>query len=113
MHSLGEKVREVREGLGISMRELSRSAGVSSSFLSEIENGHRYPKAASLAKIAKALGVGVGELGEHDHRSSLEDLKRLLHRDPAWGAVFRRISSAAGDGSLTPSALMKKLGPGK
>ena len=111
--SLGDKVRQLRNKMDISMRELARRTGISSSFMGEIEAGRRYPKEAYLAAIAKELGVKVGELRKLDTRSSLEDLKRLVDRDPAWGTAFNRISSAASDGTLTPAALMKKLGPAK
>ena len=113
MQTLGEKVQELRNRKGISMRELARRTGISSSFLAEIEAGRRYPKEAFLAAIAKELGVSAGKLGELDTRSSVEDLKRLVDRDPAWGKAFRRIASAASDGTLTPAALMKRLGPAK
>jgi transcriptional regulator with XRE-family HTH domain len=113
MQTLGEKVQELRNGMDISMRELARRTGISSSFMAEIESGRRYPKEAYLAAIAKELGVKVGELRKLDTRSSLEDLKRLVDRDPAWGTAFNRISSAATDGTLTPAALIKKLGPAK
>lgn len=113
MQTLGEKVQELRNGKGISMRELARRTGISSSFLGEIEAGRRYPKEAYLAAIAKELGVNASELGELDTRSSVDDLKRLVDRDPAWGKAFRRIASAASDGALTPAALLKKLGPAK
>jgi len=113
MQTLGEKVRELRNSKDISMRELARRTGISSSFMGEIEAGRRYPKEAFLAAIAKELGVSVGKLGELDTRSSVDDLKRLVDRDPAWGRAFRKIASAASDGTLTPAALMKKLGPSK
>ena len=113
MQTLGEKVRELRNSKDISMRELARRTGISSSFMGEIEAGRRYPKEAFLAAIAKELGVSAGILGELDTRSSVEDLERLVDRDPAWGAAFKRISSAASDGTLTPAALIRKLGPAK
>ena len=113
MQTLGEKVRELRNSKDISMRELARRTGISSSFMGEIEAGRRYPKDAFLAAISRELGVNVVELRKLDTRSSVEDLKRLVDRDPAWGAAFKRISSAASDGTLTPSALIRKLGPAK
>ena len=113
MQTLGEKVQELRNGKDISMRELARRTGISSSFMAEIEAGRRYPKEAFLAAIAKELGVNIGELGELDTRSSIDDLKRLVDRDPAWGTAFKRISAEASDGTLTPAALMRKLGLGK
>ena len=107
--TLGESVRKLREKKGISLRELSRQVGVSPSFLSDLENGRRHPKADRLDEIAKVLGVPSSELAELDHRSSLEDLKRLLAKDPGWGLAFRSLYSAACDGTLTPDVLLKML----
>lgn len=102
-------MRRLREGIGISLRELSRRVGVSPSFMSDVEIGRRHPKPVRLEAIAKELGVPVSDLAELDHRSSLDDLKRLLAKDPAWGPVFRRLYAAGADGSLTPAALLKKI----
>jgi transcriptional regulator with XRE-family HTH domain len=109
MKTMGETVRGLREKKGISLRKLSRLVGLSPSFISDLEIGRRYPKAEGLEAIANALGVPASELAELDHRSSVEDLKRLLVKDPAWGPVFRRLYSAGIGGSLTPADLMKKI----
>lgn len=107
--TMGETVRRLREEMGISLRELSRRVGVSASFMSDLEVGRRHPKADRLEAIAQELGVPASELAELDHRSSIEDLKRLLAKDPAWGPVFRQLYAAGVDGILTPAALKKKI----
>lgn len=106
---MGESVRGLREGMGISLRELSRRVGVSPSFLSDLEIGRRYPKPERLEEIARALAVPVSELAGLDYRSSVEDLKRLLAKDAEWGPVLRQLYSAGMDGSLTPATLSKKI----
>lgn len=59
---LGQRVAEFRQLRGMSLRTLAAAAGVSSSFLSQLENGHSNASVASLRKIAAALGVTPAHL---------------------------------------------------
>ena len=47
---------------GLTLRELARRAGISSSYLSEIERGRKPGSAAALAKIAAALDTTIDAL---------------------------------------------------
>ena len=51
-----------RNHLGLTLRELSARTGISASYLSEIERGHKSGSASALAKIASALGSTVDTL---------------------------------------------------
>ena len=53
--TLGQKIRELRERKGMSLRVLATKAEVSAPFLSDLEHGRRGTE--QLDKIAKALGV--------------------------------------------------------
>ncbi len=75
--SIGEQVRRRREEQGLSLTDLARLSGVSKGYLSQIENNSSArPSAATLFKIASALGAPVGELlgkgGPDSHRVNLE-----------------------------------------
>lgn len=59
---LGENLKRIRTAKNISQGEISRILGVDKSFVSNIENGKTNPTLATIAKIAKAVGVSVGEL---------------------------------------------------
>ncbi|WP_416443609.1 helix-turn-helix domain-containing protein [Leucobacter sp. HNU] len=59
---LGPRVASFRELRGMSLRALAAAAGVSTSFLSQLENGRTNASVASLRKIAGALGVSPAEL---------------------------------------------------
>lgn len=59
---LGVRVATFRQLHGLSLRALARAAGVSSSFLSLLENGRTNASVASLRKIAMALGVTPAQL---------------------------------------------------
>lgn len=56
---LGDHVRTARVTKQLLALELARQCGISASFLSAIENGHRTPAADVLLAIAKATGRSV------------------------------------------------------
>ncbi|MEQ5839113.1 XRE family transcriptional regulator [Paraburkholderia acidicola] len=57
--ALGEKIRALRQRLKWTLDETATAAGISKSFLSQIERGHATPSISSLVGIAAALGVTV------------------------------------------------------
>ena len=59
---LGKNLKRIRTAKGISQGEIGRKLEVDKSFISNIENGKTNPTLATIAKIAKAIGVSVGEL---------------------------------------------------
>lgn len=59
---LGERLRLVRQERGVSLTELARSAGISDSYLSEVERGVVSPSARVLRRLAECLGVPLSAL---------------------------------------------------
>ena len=59
---LGKNLKRIRTAKGISQGEISRILEIDKSFISNIEAGKTNPTLATIAKIAKAIGVSVGEL---------------------------------------------------
>lgn len=85
---LGRKVRELREGRGLSLKALAAKADVSESFVSQVERGVANPSVASLRRLAQALDASVGSLfqgpktGGRVVRSS--ERGRLVHPNRKW-----------------------------
>ena len=50
-------IKEKRERLGISQKELAEKAGISQSFLCDIEQGRSKPSIDTAVKLADALGI--------------------------------------------------------
>lgn len=95
---LGSFIREQREAAQQSIRDLSKMAGVSNPYLSQIERGLRRPSAEILQQIAKALRISaetlyvragildgkdphhlsVPEAISHDERLTAEQRRTLL-----------------------------------
>ena len=59
---LGRNLKLIRIKKGISQGEIARTLKVGRSFITNIENGKTNPTLDTIAKIAKAIGVSVGEL---------------------------------------------------
>ena len=56
------KLREVRIEQGLTQAELAQVAGISRSFLAQLENKHKNPSIQTLIKLSNALNVVVSEL---------------------------------------------------
>lgn len=59
---LGVKLRSLRQSQGLGLKDVSGRAGLSVSYLSEIEKGKKYPKPDKLVDLAHALGVAYDDL---------------------------------------------------
>lgn len=60
--TIGDFIREQREQAQVSLRQLSKLAGVSNPYLSQIERGLRKPSADILQQIAKGLRISAEQL---------------------------------------------------
>jgi transcriptional regulator with XRE-family HTH domain len=60
--SIGAKLRELREGRNMSLRALASQCGVTSGFLSQIENARVMPSVATLVRVCSILGADVGDV---------------------------------------------------
>src|SRR5262249_35771893 len=58
----GMKLRQFREQAGLSLTDLSNRTGLSTSYLTEIEHGKKYPKTEKIARIAESLGKSYDDL---------------------------------------------------
>ena len=61
---LGTRLRELREERNMSLKVLASKAGVSESFVSQVERGSANPSVASLRRLSEALGTSIGALFE-------------------------------------------------
>ena len=107
--SMGQRLRELRERAGLSLREVAKAAKISPAFLSDVELGRRFPGNEKLALIAKKIRASADDLKKHDHRSALADLKRLAEGSPSLGAAVRALVDQVQSGNLTAEELAAKL----
>lgn len=87
-HELGQAIRRLRNQRQLSLSVVARSAGVSESFLSQVERGLASPSVASLRRIAEALGVPVAAFfvgpDSSDRLVRASQRRRLVHHRHGW-----------------------------
>jgi transcriptional regulator with XRE-family HTH domain len=79
--AVGPRIRALREGMGLSLRDLADQSGVSAPMLSQVERGETSPTLAIAAKIAAGLELSLSQLlrlDEHDGVSVVRAGERLL-----------------------------------
>ncbi len=111
--TLGQRIRELREKIDLSLRELAKKLNVSAPFLSDIELGRRYPSDKVLGDLARALETTVEDLRKYDTRAPISDLKRLASSNPAYGIAFRRVIDKRVSAEELMKLADKKAGRGK
>ncbi len=87
--NVGKRIKLCRKGAGLTLKQMSELVGVSSSFLSDIENGRSNPSLQRLETVAEKLGTSVSWLmGEEDIREPSG-----TYRVSEWVAALQRLMS--------------------
>ena len=88
---VGERLRDIRRSRRATLRTVADRAGVSESFLSQVERGRASASIASLRRIAGALGVSVADLFEPDGPPRPRVLRRDERPSLAFGILGRKL----------------------
>ncbi len=88
---LGEKLRDLRKQHGLTLEKLADMAGLSKSYLWELENREsQRPSAEKLTALADVLGVGTAYFLEDDLREPEE-----RHLDEAFFRGYQNLEPEA------------------
>jgi XRE family transcriptional regulator, fatty acid utilization regulator len=88
--TLGQRIRHLRRGRGLTLAQLATQVGSASSALSMVENGRREPRLSLLQAIASALDVGVEDLLRPEppsRRASLEIALERAQREASYASL--------------------------
>jgi transcriptional regulator with XRE-family HTH domain len=72
LHSVGERVRTIRQKKGITQRELAQTLGVSQRVISYYENDSHNSSLVFIETVAKALGVPKKALVDNEKTTEVE-----------------------------------------
>ena len=93
MNHFGQRVRQLRLGMGLSLRDLAPRVGVGFTYLSKVENGRLdfgdYPSEALIYKLAEALEADEDELLLLAEKMPDKIRRRVVQRPDA----FRKLAS--------------------
>ena len=108
---LGGRIRLLREQRGLSQEKLAERAGLTSKFLGEVERIETNPSTTSIARLAAALSVNVGDLfeaGDHLLPVPTTQLDRVQESYRSLGLAIDDLRSPAASttngGGPRPSA---------
>jgi transcriptional regulator with XRE-family HTH domain len=88
--ALGERLRAIRRLRHRTLNDVAARAGVSESFLSQLERGRTSASVASLQRIAAALGIEVSDLFSSNGLPRPTVLRREAREPVVWGHLGRK-----------------------
>lgn len=74
----GLQIKQRRQSLKLSFAELSKSSGLSISYLNEIEKGKKFPKPEKLNALVKALNLKLSDFNNHQLNHTFAAVNELL-----------------------------------
>lgn len=92
---MGNRIRELRRSMGITMKQLGKELGVAESTISHYETGRRQLDNETLLRLGEFFGVTVGYLIGAEEKAPADTGKRSVSDDEIKFALF------GGDGEIT------------
>jgi transcriptional regulator with XRE-family HTH domain len=95
---IGRSLREARHRRGMTLKAVAELAGVTESFLSQVERDIASPSIATLRRIATALGTSIGEVLDSPvpHAHLIRRNQRRTVGYPGLGARDEFLTDGAG-----------------
>ncbi len=88
---VGERLRVIRSMRRQTLREVAERAGLSESFLSQVERGRSSASIGSLRRIAEALGISIADLFQPGGLTEPRVLRREDRPTVAFGVLGRKM----------------------
>lgn len=101
MH-LGTAIKLIRTSSGLKQKDVAAKLGVTSNYMSLVENGSREPSVSLLKKLAAILGVPVGlfflweQTGSPSSMKGVDRLRQLLTELEAMYVFANRAKTGKG-----------------
>lgn len=104
---LGNKLRQRRKELGLTLEAVAKQAGVTTGFISQVERNITSPSLASLTAMADALGAHIADFFDPPPKPAETSRAEMreLYASPGGGFDFERLSTSF-DGSTLNGVLV-------
>jgi len=110
--NIGETIRNYRTQKGMSQGDIEKRTGLLRCYLSRVENGHTIPSLDTLAKIAQAMEVPLGQFFAETSTNggNSKNLPALTEEEVRFLTQIRRYSSNLNDSDRKlVLAMVKKM----
>lgn len=99
---IGKKVKEARQKLGMSQKDLAKNAKSSLTTINRLENGKQFPHSDTLKEVARVLNLSYSEMLLENHSSKNTDLEdRITNAIKEGFEALNRPSVANQDNATT------------
>ena len=105
---MGKRIAELREGLGLTQKQLAEAAGLSVTFLSEVENGRRNISSIKLLRIAEELNTSMDYLARGTETEPRQRTPTKIPPELSDAAEEQRWSYAQTRGLLQTSEMIRE-----
>jgi transcriptional regulator with XRE-family HTH domain len=76
---LGMRIKELRRSRGLSQEALSEGVGITAKYLSRVETGQHFPSLDVIVRLAEVLGVELRDVFEFTHAAPTQrELREAL-----------------------------------
>jgi transcriptional regulator with XRE-family HTH domain len=112
--NIGATIRTYRLQKGMSQGDIEKRTGLLRCYLSRVENGHTIPSLDTLAKIAHALDLPIGQFfGDNATNGNARRLPRLTEDEVRFLNQIRRYTLNLNDSDRKlVLAMVKKMAAG-
>ncbi|NNF41198.1 MAG: cupin domain-containing protein [Woeseiaceae bacterium] len=99
---IGRRLRDVRERLALSQRQLARQSGVANATISQIEAGKLNPTVSMLKRILDGVPISLGEFfaDEYELRDKVFFRARELTEIADGGVSYRQVGTRLGNRAI-------------
>jgi transcriptional regulator with XRE-family HTH domain len=91
MASVGDRIREIREELGLTLDKLADKTGISKGFLSDVETGKRDISSEYLLKIADVMGASLDYLLRGENSTSTSARQKAVEIPPELSEAAQQL----------------------
>ena len=108
--NIGDTIRNYRLQKGMSQGDIEKRTGLLRCYLSRVENGHTIPSLDTLAKIASAMEVPLGQFFADHSNGNSKTLPPLTEEEVRFLTQIRGYSSNLNDSDRKlVIAMVKKM----
>jgi transcriptional regulator with XRE-family HTH domain len=108
--TMGERIKQLRKGLGMSQDDLADAIGANRVTISRYETDTYYPSVPALERLAVALRTTPSKLtGGTDEDSDKWELSESIRRDPNLRMLFGQARKAKPEHIRAAAAMLKSL----
>lgn len=101
---IGEKIRNLRQKMGLTQEELAERSDLTKGFISQLENGNTSPSVESMESLVKALGTNMSDFFRQE-----DSVQVVYYYEDAFTALYEKQGSKVS--WIVPDAQKNRMEP--